>query len=375
MVSAIDATKPVDGVPASKADMRANFANAKAEIEALQASIVGLAPQLQGGMRNRLINGACRIMQRSLTTTPPANAITFNHDRWYSRISAGGKTYSYQNPGSALAGFLTAPQILSSGGAYAVPVGEINLWGQAIEGPNVEDIKLGTTYAKSFTLSFWCRGVTGTYAVAFTNGTTSGVAPTRCYIATYTLSATYAWQYIVITVPGDVGGTWSTAENTVGLRVLFNIGCGTNYATTPNVWTTGEFYTATGTRSVTDGTNLHGIVGIQLEVGSAASPFEYLARQNDLILCQRYYQLYKGAAGGTASGAGITAVSGALLPVVMASIPTVSGTGVDLDGVTINASIGSVNAIGASAASMSASSVAAGLFTGSAKANLSAEIT
>jgi hypothetical protein len=36
MVSAIDPTKPADGVPARKADIRRNFAAAKREVEALQ---------------------------------------------------------------------------------------------------------------------------------------------------------------------------------------------------------------------------------------------------------------------------------------------------------------------------------------------------
>jgi hypothetical protein len=39
MTSAIDPTKPEDGVPASKRDLRANLVAAKAEIEALQAEL------------------------------------------------------------------------------------------------------------------------------------------------------------------------------------------------------------------------------------------------------------------------------------------------------------------------------------------------
>src|SRR5918996_5980711 len=39
MASAIDPTKPEDGIPASKGDMRANWAAAKSEIEALQAGL------------------------------------------------------------------------------------------------------------------------------------------------------------------------------------------------------------------------------------------------------------------------------------------------------------------------------------------------
>lgn len=39
MVSAIDATKPADGIPASKADLRTNLATAKTEIETLQTDV------------------------------------------------------------------------------------------------------------------------------------------------------------------------------------------------------------------------------------------------------------------------------------------------------------------------------------------------
>ena len=38
MPSQIDPTKPIDGVPASKADLRANLQSAKGEIEALQSA-------------------------------------------------------------------------------------------------------------------------------------------------------------------------------------------------------------------------------------------------------------------------------------------------------------------------------------------------
>ena len=39
MTSAIDPTRPLDGIPASKGDLRANWAAAKAELEALQAEL------------------------------------------------------------------------------------------------------------------------------------------------------------------------------------------------------------------------------------------------------------------------------------------------------------------------------------------------
>ncbi|MEM7044546.1 MAG: hypothetical protein AAF543_17195 [Pseudomonadota bacterium] len=42
MVSAIDATKPADGIPASKADLRGNLSAAKSEIETLQGDLAGI---------------------------------------------------------------------------------------------------------------------------------------------------------------------------------------------------------------------------------------------------------------------------------------------------------------------------------------------
>ena len=42
MVSAIDATKPADGIPASKTDLRNNLATAKSEIESLQGDLAGV---------------------------------------------------------------------------------------------------------------------------------------------------------------------------------------------------------------------------------------------------------------------------------------------------------------------------------------------
>ena len=54
MVSAIDPSKPVDGTPASKADLRANLLAAKNEIESLQALVAGT----EGGFINAKDYGA-----------------------------------------------------------------------------------------------------------------------------------------------------------------------------------------------------------------------------------------------------------------------------------------------------------------------------
>lgn len=70
MPSAIDPTKPVDGLPAAKADLRSNLLAAKAEIEALQAA------KLENGdpidMQDAVLS---RAEFRDFSETSPAPAI------------------------------------------------------------------------------------------------------------------------------------------------------------------------------------------------------------------------------------------------------------------------------------------------------------
>jgi hypothetical protein len=70
------------------------------------------------------------------------------------------------------------------------------------------------------------------------------------------------------------------------------IGTGSTFSGTAGAWAAGEFYSATGAVSVvgTSGATFY-ITGVQLEVGSSATSFEYRTYGTELMLCQRY--LYK----------------------------------------------------------------------------------
>lgn len=78
MVSAIDPTKPADGVPAIKADLRANLLAAKREIEVLQDAKIGhgepIDMQHQQLTRAQL-TGVC---EASPTVTVSAGALTLD---------------------------------------------------------------------------------------------------------------------------------------------------------------------------------------------------------------------------------------------------------------------------------------------------------
>lgn len=78
MVSAIDPTKPTDGVPARKEDLRANLLAAKREIEALQAGKIGRGDPIDMG-HQQLRRAQLRDFSEAVgTPAVSAGALTLN---------------------------------------------------------------------------------------------------------------------------------------------------------------------------------------------------------------------------------------------------------------------------------------------------------
>jgi hypothetical protein len=155
-----------------------------------------------------------------------------------------------------------------------------------IEGYNVAHLNWGTSAAQDVTLSFWVKSsLTGTFGCSISNS-----ARNRSYPFTYTISSADIWEQKTITIPADTTGTW-LADNGIGLRVYFGLGYGTTYAGTAGSWASTRYESATGGVSVigTAGATWQ-ITGVQLEVGSVATPFEHRSYGEELALCQRYYQ-------------------------------------------------------------------------------------
>ena len=126
--------------------------------------------------------------------------------------------------------------------------------------------------------------LTGTFGGVLGNNT-----GTRSYPYSYTISATNTWQQISVTIAGDTTGTWDTS-NAIGINVLWGLGVGSTYSATAGSWAAGNYVSATGATSVvgTSGATFY-ITGVQLEVGTSATGFEYRQYGTELALCQRYF--------------------------------------------------------------------------------------
>jgi hypothetical protein len=278
-------------------------------------------------MKNRIINGAMTITQRNGTSSvTPANG-DYTLDRWRAGLSVSSKYSVQQDAGSVTppAGFSDYLGITSLS-AYTVGADDYFILQQPIEGFNWADLGYGTANAKTSTLSFWVRSsLTGTFGGSFTNSNYD-----YGYPFTYTISAANTWEYKTITIVGATAGTWVGATNGIGLRLLIGLGVGSNRSFTAGSWQAGNVQAATGATSVvgTNGATFY-ITGVQLEVGSTATSFDYRPYGTELALCQRYCQVISIRDNGIIGFNNSTTIGwfGYYPPVVMRTLPTLGTTG------------------------------------------------
>jgi hypothetical protein len=238
-------------------------------------------------MKNRIINGAMVIDQRNAgASVTNISGTVYTLDRWIIGGNQASKFTVQQNAGSVTPpiGFTNYLGATSSS-PYTVGAAEAFRISQIIEGYNVADLGWGTANAKTVTLSFQVySSLTGTFGGSIFNN-----AGNRSYPFSYSISAANTWTTISVTIAGDTTGTWLTT-NGAGLYVNFSLGAGSTLSTTAGAWTAGAYYSATGATSVvgTSSATFY-ITGVQLEVGSSATGFEYRQYGQELALCQRYY--------------------------------------------------------------------------------------
>jgi hypothetical protein len=290
--------------------------------------------QFSGGafsFKNRIINGDMRIDQRNAgaSVTIVSGGANYAIDRFATLVNTSeATTCSIQRVSDAPANFSNSYKFTTGTGAAGTGSQQARFY-QPVEGLNVDDFAWGTANAKTVTLSFYVKASqSGTFGGCLRND-----GGTRSYPFTYSISATNTWEYKTVTIPGDTTGTW-LKDNGIGILVLFDLGSGPDFLGTPNSWAAANYLGATGgTSTVAVSSATWQITGVQLEVGSVATPFERRPYGTELMLCQRYYQFVGGETpynylGTTAS---ITSTTTAYLPVplqvTMRAAPTFTYAG------------------------------------------------
>ena len=257
------------------------------------------------GMRNRIINGAMTIDQRSAgANTVVSSSAPYTLDRFRVQCANQTGTMNVRQDSTAATGFVSSLRTIVTTANTSMPSAGVSRVFTALEGNAISDFGWGTADAKTVTLSFWVRSSnTGTFSGSITN-----YAEDRSYPFTYTINSANTWEYETITIPGDTSGTWPTG--TAGsLQLNFDLGSGSTQLGTANAWTGSWKLGVTGATSLMGvvGNNWY-VTGIQLERGSTASSFEYRPYGTELTLCQRYYQKFENISGGEATGSLATGI-------------------------------------------------------------------
>ena len=236
------------------------------------------------GFKNRIINGAMVIDQRNAGAAVTANG-AFPVDRFNVSNGTDG-AFSAQQDSSVPAGFIKSTKITITTADTSLAATQQLSFVQRIEGFNVADLNWGSANAKTVTLSFWVRSsLTGTFGGALRNNDAN-----RSYPFTYSISVADTWEYKTVTIAGDTSGTWATDHN-AGINLFFGLGAGTDRSGTAGAWNSDTDNSATGAVSVVGTINATWyITGVQLEVGSTATSFDYRPYTTELQLCQRYYE-------------------------------------------------------------------------------------
>ena len=274
--------------------------------------------------RNIIINGAMKVAQRGTSFTSPISS-TFTLDRWKYEENTDN-VVNVEQSSDAPAGFERSIKVTTTTAAGSVGSGDFAQLIYKTEGHDISRLAYGTSDAKTSTISFWVKSsVIGSFPFSLQNHD-----GTRVFPVTYTVNSANTWEYKTITIAGDTGGTWTTNNNTTGIRFTFLWISGSNFTggVDGGGWaaTTGFANLTSSYTANLDVVNANfQITGVQLELGDTATPFEHKNVGQELLACQRYYQQVD-------RGSGIAPFSTAAyisLPYIttMRAIPTFGTTG------------------------------------------------
>ena len=245
----------------------------------------------QLGYRNVIVNGSMMIAQRSTSKTVSSSVAGCQTlDKWQISIS-GSAEYTMSQSADEPGGFMNSLKLDCTTADTSLAASDTMRIIYKGEGYDAQRFGKGTSRAVSATLSFWIKtNKTGNYQVNWRD-----IANGRMVGAQYTVSQANTWERKEITFPNETsnGEFYNNANQGLYLEWWFTSGSTTNSGAVPTAW---EGYTA-GDRAAGLNVNLADstsnelyITGVQMEVGTVATPFEHISFENELRRCQRYYE-------------------------------------------------------------------------------------
>ena len=240
------------------------------------------------GFRNVIINGDMRIAQRATSAAGITSGETYRTvDRFVSAYGTTG-TWTESQSTDAPPGFGNSIKFQCTTANASLSSSSYLIFGQNIEGQNIQQFAKGTSSAKPFTFSFWVKAFqTGTYVAELYDNTNS-----RQVTKTFTINASATWEYKTIQFPADATGAFANS-NANALSLFFWLVAGTTFTSgSSGSWAAASNSNRAVGLSVNGASstsNYFQFTGLQLEQNYQPTPFEQRPYGVELSLCQRYY--------------------------------------------------------------------------------------
>nr|BAR36268.1 hypothetical protein [uncultured Mediterranean phage uvMED] len=246
--------------------------------------------------RNIIINGDMRVAQRATSASMSDHGATYDVcDRWQYNRHGVTATLAQVAETPAGRGFKYSLKLTTTSAVGSIGAGNMLSFLYRIEGQDIRRLGYGSSNAKTATISFWVRG------------SLSGKIGVNCARDSRTFSTNEdivanTWKFVEIVIPADTSTGLSAADTAAGFDLAIRFAAGSNFTsgTTGGSWI--NFHTAyaagftagqQGAYLTTNGSTIQ-VTGVQLEMGSVATPFEHRSYQDELMRCYRYFYAHSG---------------------------------------------------------------------------------
>jgi len=298
-------------------------------LQQLSSTLATTAPALNNVGRSLIHNGLFNIQQRGLAVWNTNGAYTA--DRWQLTVISG-------DTASVTVNAMTDADRSAIADEAATSYLQNNFTGSATANSNngivqrIESVR--RLSGKTVAISFWAKASAGTprLGVALQQNFGTGGSPSPIVTlgigATPALTSTWTRYTVTGTFPGAAGKTFGTNAGTDNSALLLMC------SDVSNLYSTGI-----GQQSA-----VVQFWGVQLEVGSVATPLEKLDPVISLQECQRFYQVGNLLMQGYAV-AGVQPLNSIMMPVAMRAAPTITTSGNTINNVTNVATPASASSI------------------------------
>ena len=249
-----------------------------------------------------IINGNMRVKQRGDDITGITTGGFYSIDRMKVDLSDGGTWTHSQDTDNPGLGLTRSWKLNCTTADTSVAANTYHVARYLFEGQDLQLLDKGTSAAQAVTIAFWIKAtVTGTYIAELYD-----VNNDRQISQAYTVSNSNTWEKKVLSFAGDTTGALTNGSSS-SFAVQLWLGAGSNFSsgTLSTTWASithanravGQVNSASSTSN-----NIY-ITGMQMEVGNfdanSIAPFQHESFGDNLLRCQRYFQIQASGASGS----------------------------------------------------------------------------